>query len=132
MAFRIRASCVFELLVQAQILSIFVSIVVIEQIWAGLIFYFHANSNLGYQYQTSIRLRCQKFRIRFSFDFQSETLHRRYLLDRFSYCLFKVKFYQQFKNNFVQVFCSSLSGNTYETKYQHLRDKSAGLEKLAK
>ena len=32
---------------------------------------------------------------------------------------------------FVQVFCTSLNGNTYRTKYQLSRDKSAGLVKLA-
>ena len=33
---------------------------------------------------------------------------------------------------FVQVFCTSLNGYTYETKYRLYGDKSAGLVKLAK
>ena len=33
---------------------------------------------------------------------------------------------------FVQVFCTSLNGNTNGTKYQLSQDKSSGLVKLAK
>ena len=36
-----------------------------------------------------------------------------------------------FVQTFVQVFCTSLNGNTYGTKYQLSKDRSAGMAKLA-